>query len=152
MIKRSILLLLAVAVLIQFIRPAPNRSAGIAADDLTRHFGVPDSVRHILQRSCNDCHSNNTIYPWYDRIQPVAWWLNNHIKHGKHSLNFSIFASYPKSRQIKKLKAISSQVREGGMPLDSYLWIHKDAILNPDEKTELIQWADALRDSLVKAL
>ncbi len=69
-------------------------------------------MQNILKRSCYDCHSNNTVYPWYDRIQPVAWWLQYHVNHGKHSLNFSEFGSYSVARQAKKLKNIGKQIKE----------------------------------------
>lgn len=142
MIKRTLFLLVIVLVLIQFIRPAKNYSSVISPNDITKHFNVPDSVLSILKRSCYDCHSNNTVYPWYDRIQPVAWWLQYHVNHGKHALNFSEFASYSAAGQVKKLKSIGKEVKEGGMPLDSYLWIHKDAVLSPEEKEILILWTD----------
>ena len=142
MIKRTLFLLVIVLVLIQFIRPAKNHSSVISPNDITKHLNVPDSILGLLKRSCYDCHSNNTVYPWYDRIQPVAWWLQYHVNHGKHSLNFSEFASYSAASQAKKLKSIGKQVKEDGMPLDSYLWIHKNAILSPEEKDILIRWAD----------
>ena len=148
MIKRTFFLILVVLVLIQFIRPAKNQSSVLSPKDITRHFTVPDSVLQLLKRSCYDCHSNNTVYPWYDRIQPVAWWLQYHVNHGKHSLNFSEFGAYSAERQAKKLKNIGKQIKEDGMPLDSYLWIHKDAILSPVEKNMLIAWADSLRGQI----
>jgi hypothetical protein len=83
MIKKILLVLLAALIIIQFIRPKENHSDKLSANDITRHYTVPDTVLSILQRSCYDCHSNNTSYPWYNRIQPVAWWLNSHVKDGK---------------------------------------------------------------------
>ena len=142
--KRTFFFLLLLFVLIQFIRPKKNQSSVESRNDITRHYKVPDSVLRLLKRSCYDCHSNNTVYPWYDRIQPVAWWLQYHVDHGKHSLNFSEFAAYTPARQAKKLKAIGKQIKEDGMPLGSYLWIHKDAALSQDEKNLVIAWADSL--------
>jgi hypothetical protein len=146
--KRIFLILLLLLVIIQFIRPKKNLSSSLSRNDITQHFPVPDPVLGILKRSCYDCHSNNTVYPWYDRIQPVAWWLQYHVNHGKHSLNFSEFAAYTPARQAKKLKAIGKQLKEDGMPLDTYLWIHKDAALNPEEKNLLTRWADSLATSI----
>jgi hypothetical protein len=142
--KRILFVLLGLFVAIQFIRPKKNLSTVLSPNDIARHYTVEDSVLAILKRSCYDCHSNNTVYPWYDRIQPVAWWLQYHVNHGKHSLNFSEFASSTPARQAKKLKAIGKQIKENGMPLDSYLWIHKDAVLSVDEKNLVIHWADSL--------
>jgi hypothetical protein len=145
MLKKILLLLLVILVIIQFIRPAGNHSRELSAADITRHYPVPDTVLNILKRSCYDCHSNNTIYPWYNRIQPVAWWLDNHIRDGKHDLNFSEFGSYTAKKQAHKLKNLSGEIREDGMPLDSYLWIHRNAVLSPEEKALVTHWADSLQ-------
>jgi len=144
MIKKILLVLAGVLIVIQFIRPAENHNTNITAQDITRMFPVSDSVHTILEKACNDCHTNSTRYPWYNRIQPVAWWLAYHVNGGKKHLNFSEFGSYPKAKQVKRLKGIAKEVTEGGMPLDSYLWIHKDAVLTEDEKQVLINWANGL--------
>ena len=145
MIKRILLILLVLLVIIQFIRPAENHSDKLSANDITLHYPVPDTVLSILKRSCYDCHSNNTSYPWYNRVQPVAWWLNSHVTEGKRELNFSEFASYPLKKQARKLKNTVKEIKEGGMPLNSYLWIHIDAALDQGQKNILVYWADSLQ-------
>jgi Haem-binding domain len=145
MIKKIFFILLAFFFIIQFIRPAKNQSSVLSSNDITLHVNVPDSVLHLLQRSCYDCHSNNTVYPWYDNIQPVGWWLQYHVNHGKRGLNFSEFFSYTPQQQAKKLKNISREIKEDGMPLESYLWIHKYAAFSPEEKDRVIAWADSLQ-------
>ena len=151
MIKKILLFLLVVLIVIQFIRPAENHSDKLSKNDITLHYTVPDTVLSILKTSCYDCHSNNTRYPWYNRVQPVAWWLSSHVNDGKRELNFSEFASYPAAKQAKKLKNTVREVKEGGMPLDSYLWIHKDAKLDQGQKDTLIQWANSLQQTILKA-
>jgi len=131
-------------ILIQFIRPAKNATTDITAQDITRLYPMPDSVHTILQRSCYDCHSNSTVYPWYNNFQPVSWWLGNHITKGKKHLNFSMFGTYAKKKQIKKLGEVVKSVTEGWMPLDSYLWIHKDAAFTEQEKKIIADWANDL--------
>ena len=143
--KKSLLVVGIVLVLIQFIRPHRNISSTLTANDITLQYKVPDTVLTLLKRSCYDCHSNNTVYPWYDRVQPVAWWLQYHVNHGKHDLNFSEFGSYTSEKQVKKLKSIGEAAREGWMPLDSYLWMHGYARLSPGEATLIAGWADSLR-------
>ena len=101
-------------------------------------------MQDVLKKSCYDCHSYNTKYPWYNNIQPVAWWLQTHVNEGKHDLNFNEFATYAPKKQYHKLKDIIDSQNDGWMPLDSYLWIHKDAILTKDQRDELIKWADSL--------
>ena len=142
--KRAVLIILVLLVVIQFIRPSRNQTPGLSANDITRHYTVPDTVVAILKRACNDCHSNYTRYPWYTNIQPVGWWLQNHINEGKGDLNFSEFGAYTAKRQAHKMQQTAKEIKDGDMPLDSYLWIHKDAILSDGEKQVLINWADSL--------
>ena len=147
-LKITFQILLLAFIVIQFIRPAKNKSSGISANDITKAYPVPENVQAILKSSCYDCHSNNTVYPWYSQIQPVAWWLNNHIQDGKKELNFSEFASYRIGRQYRKLDEVNKQVKEDEMPLESYLWIHKYAKLDDAQKLTLANWVTSVRDSI----
>ncbi len=144
MIKKILWLLLIAIVVIQFFHPTKNISTAASPNDITLHFAVPENVQNILKKSCYDCHSNNTVYPWYNNIQPVAWWLANHVNEGKHELNFNEFASYAPKKQYHKLNSVIDSQKDGWMPLDSYLWIHKDAILDSQQKHLLVSWADSL--------
>ncbi|MDE3235303.1 MAG: heme-binding domain-containing protein [Bacteroidota bacterium] len=148
MLKKILLAVVLVLVVIQFIHPKKNQSTEIMATDISNHYPVPADVQTILAKACNDCHSNNTRYPWYNNIQPVAWFLDNHVKDGKRHLNFSEFASYRIARQYKRMDDCIEEVKEGEMPLESYTWIHKDAILNDREKQTLINWCQGIRDSI----
>jgi hypothetical protein len=146
--KRTFQILLLAFIIIQFIRPAKNKSEGISSNDISKIYPVPENVQAILKTSCYDCHSNNTVYPWYAKIQPVAWWLNDHIVEGKRELNFSEFASYRIGKQFRKLDEINGQVKHDEMPLETYLWIHKNAKLDNDQKLILANWVSAVRDSI----
>ncbi len=148
MIKKILIALLVILVLIQFIHPTKNTSTAVTNNDITVLYPVPDSVQLILQKACYDCHSSNTRYPWYFNIQPVAWWMNDHINEAKEELNFSDFGSRPVAKQIKKLKKTAKEVEEGEMPMDSYTWMHKDAKLTEREKNILINWANNLAGEL----
>jgi hypothetical protein len=159
-ILKVLLIIIAVAfILIQFIRPLKNADEEIASNQITAVQQVPEDVQQILKVSCNDCHSNTTHYPWYDKIQPVAWVLADHVREGKRELNFSEFATYAPYRQYKKFKEIQEQIKEGEMPLFSYTIPHRNAVLSAEQKSALINWsANAMKemeakypaDSLVK--
>ena len=143
--------LLAVLVVIQFFRPPMNSTKGQpehSSTDLTTKYRLPMDVQMILETSCYDCHSNNTYYPWYWNIQPVAWWLNQHIKQGKKALNFNEFAAYPPRKQFHRMEDIEEQVKEDEMPLWSYTLVHTDARLSPGDKKILIDWSKAIRDTM----
>lgn len=146
--KRFLLLLFIAFIAIQFFRPAKNKSNGPFPNDITTVFPVPAEVDKILKTSCYDCHSNNTAYPWYNNIQPVAWWLNKHVVDGKKDLNFNEFAAYRLRRQYKKLEEINDLVKENKMPIDAYLWMHKNAKLNERQKLAIANWCEAARDSM----
>jgi hypothetical protein len=133
---------------LQFIPKTLNQSSEILPTDLTKTFEVPNDVQNILKTSCYDCHSNNTNYPWYNRIQPVAWFLEGHITDGKKELNFSEFGDYSKRRQRTKLRSIISQIESDEMPLPSYLYIHWDAKLSEKEKQILIDRINKIRSDL----
>ena len=143
--KRKVLFWLLIVIgIIQLVRPSRNLSAGISNNDIRTTYAIPPGIDAILKRSCNDCHTNNTIYPWYTNIQPVGWWLQNHVNDGKSHLNFSEFATYAPKRQHHKLEETVELVKEGEMPLKSYLWMHKEARLSPQDQAALVNWADAL--------
>jgi hypothetical protein len=144
--KKKILLgLLLLFVVIQLFRPEKNKSEVEQVNDISKVYQVPTEVGQLLKISCYDCHSNNTNYPWYANIQPVAWWLNNHITEGKRELNFSEFATYSPKKQAHKLDEVAELVSGGDMPLSSYTVIHGDAKLNNDQKKQLVDWANSLK-------
>lgn len=139
-----LLIIVIVLVLIQFIRPKRNHSELVSNNDITRIYPISVEVQQIMIHSCNDCHSNNTHYPWYTNIQPIGWWLQDHINGGKHELNFSEFGSYAPKKQQHKLKETADQIRHGDMPLRSYLMIHTNSKLTAAQKKIMTDWADSL--------
>ncbi len=147
-LKRSLQAIAVGLIGIQFFRPAKNIEETPSAKDISSLYAVPDSVHQILKTSCNDCHSNTTVYPWYSNIQPIAWWLNDHVQEGKRELNFSEFANYKIRRQYRKLEEVIQEVEENKMPLSSYTIAHKNAILTDQQKNTLKLWATSIRDSI----
>jgi DNA replicative helicase MCM subunit Mcm2 (Cdc46/Mcm family) len=148
MLKKIFLFLLAAFVVIQFIHPKPNKSKGDQPYYIGKTFSVPEEVNSILTKACKDCHSNNTRYPWYSNIQPADWWMNGHIKKGKKGMNLDEYTSRSLRYQYNKMKDVIEQIKEGEMPLNSYTWIHKKAILSQSEKDALINWAGSIMDTL----
>lgn len=143
--KIILLILLIVFVGIQFIPTKRNLSEIVPNTDFMIVNNVPNSIKTTLQTSCYDCHSNNTYYPWYNKVQPVAWILESHIEEGKAELNFSDWNTYSNRRKKSKLKSIVSQIEDDKMPLISYTLIHKDAVLTQKQKTEIIDWITKLQ-------
>jgi len=146
--KKILIVVIIVLVLIQFFKPEKNISAQKSAADISTVYQTSNEVSVILDKACNDCHSNNTKYPWYFNIQPVAWWLDNHIREGKEELNFSEFANYSVARQYHKLEEFKKQVEKKEMPIDSYTWIHTDAKLTDAEIKTLTNWSEGIRTEM----
>ena len=149
MTKKIIIGFIGVLILIQFIIPSKNNS-----NDESKHistiYPMSPELKSLITTTCNDCHSNHSEYPWYIRIQPVAWWMDHHIVEGKGRLNFSAFASYPIAKQNHKLGDIVKFIESKAMPLPSYSWfgLHKDAILTADQRLMITRWASTQMDSI----
>jgi len=147
MFKKVLLALLVIFLILQAFRPEKNLS-GNKENDISTLYAVPAEVDQILVKACNDCHSNKTVYPWYAEVQPVAWWLGDHVKDGKKHLNFNEFASYRLAKQYHKLEEVIDEVKEGEMPLESYTLVHRNANLTMEEKNILVNWSAAVRDTM----
>jgi hypothetical protein len=128
-LKKASLVLLAIFVIIQFIRPTKNTATAISANDISTKYNI-------------------TVYPWYSNIQPVAWYLNDHVLDGKRHLDFSEFASYKIGKQYRKLDEISHEIEDGEMPMTSYTLIHGNAKLNDAQKVVIYKWVNELRDNI----
>lgn len=147
-IKRIGLILLLAFIIIQFWRPKLNEDNGNLPNAITKQLQVPAAVQELLQNACYDCHSNNTRYPWYMNVQPVAWLMSDHIRDGKKELNFDEFGAYSSRRQMSKLKSVAGSVKDGSMPISSYTFMHQKAKLSDKEKILIINWALQSKDSL----
>jgi len=119
----------------QFVRP--DRTNPPAANP----YPIDDpQVESIVRRSCFDCHSNETKWPWYSEVAPASWLLANHVKDGRRHMNFS---DWDREKEPKRLEELCEEVREGNMPMPSYLLIHRGAVLSADEVNTLCTWSKA---------
>lgn len=144
--KRICLALAIVFVGIQLLPIKTNQSEEASSGSFENTYKIPEDVKRILTISCYDCHSNNTNYPWYSKIQPMGWLIEKHINNGKKVLNFSEIGHYSNRKKISKLKSIISQVEKNEMPLASYLLIHHDAKLSKEDQKNLIDFFNHLID------
>ena len=97
-------------------------------------------VASILERSCKDCHSSETTWPWYSNVSPVSWFLKSHIDDGRRELNMSDWGTYAKRKRERKLHEMCEQVEAGEMPLKSYVPLHPSARLSDEDKRVLCDW------------
>ena len=125
----------ALALLIQVVRPDQTNPP------VTGDIEAPPEVMSLLKRSCYDCHSFETRWPWYAQVVPVSWLVTKDVNDGRKHLNFSVWQGYEEGRKLKKFKEIAEEVADGEMPLDIYLPLHPEAKLTPAETTLLVEWA-----------
>lgn len=135
-------------IVIQFFDTDKNIATVPSDNAIEKHYQVPVHVLGLLKTSCYDCHSNTTTYPWYNNIQPVKWWLADHVNSGKRHLNFDEFNSYSKEKKLKKLDEVAETIREGEMPLTSYTVVHQNAKLTDTQKSEIEQWVNEVKKQI----
>jgi len=129
-------------VVIQFYRPDQTNLPVVQAETLEATTQVSENVAAILKRSCSDCHSNETIYPWYSNISPFSWLLADHIEEGRRELNYSVWNTYSAKKKRHKFEEICEQITSGEMPHNQYLWLHADAQLSEEDKKIVCDWAE----------
>ena len=145
---RRILLLLIALVGIASILTTPRASENTGAP-LLEGAQVPAAVRAAIERSCRDCHSEATRFPWYSYVAPVSWMIESDVKEGREHLNLSRWNQYSLIRRERCLSEIANQVEDGGMPLRSYTWIHPGAVLSPADIDAIFAWTQQERARLI---
>ena len=142
--KKLVLIIVVVFILIQFVRPEKNNSNN-ELNAIATTVNVPNEVQEILKTSCNDCHSNNTEYPWYSEIAPVSWFLASHVYDGKEHLNFSEWALYNENQKNHIIEDLLEELEEKEMPLKSYLIVHENAKMTAEQYKVLISWVKTIK-------
>ncbi len=141
--QKILLAVVALLLIIQFI-PMQKIYEEVNDKDIMSSMNVPSEVGEILKKACYDCHSNQTVYPWYTNIQPLGFWINGHIKEGKKHLNFSNWSSYDAEKQAHKLEEVCEEIEEGHMPLKSYTWLHEGTRLTSEQVELICNWTKAV--------
>ncbi len=141
--RKLLLGALGLAVAIQFVRPARTNPPVDPLKTVDATAQVPADVSATLERSCNDCHSNTTVWPWYSNVAPASWLLVNHVNDGRRHLSLSTWGDYPAKTKRDKLDHICEHVKEGEMPMSSYVQIHTKAALSPADVQAICGWTEA---------
>ncbi len=144
-IRKTGIVILIMFLIIQIIRPERNNGSAEGPNDITHFVKVPDSVEHILKTSCYDCHSNHTVYPWYALVNPIGLWLRDHINDGKRAINFSDLSGFTKKKLDHRLGEVAETVEKGEMPVATYAFIHRCAILDSGQINVIKTWVTSAR-------
>jgi len=105
-------------------------------------IAAPANVRAVLERSCFDCHSNRTKWPWYSRVAPASWFVIRHVDDARKDLNMTEWPMFDVQAQLFYLGEMKKQIADENMPLASYLLLHRDAKLSDADRELLLTWID----------
>lgn len=134
-LARAGMVLVVALIAIQFV-PIERANPPVESD-----VPLATELKTVLRRSCYDCHSNETTWPWYARVAPVSWLVANDVKGGRREVNFSAWSQYTENRRARKLREIVEQVEQNKMPQWYYVLLHPEAKLSASEKEMILKWA-----------
>jgi len=145
--KRNTIVTIAIAAFllgIQLIRIDKTVPSVPPTSDYIIYNQIPAEVATILKRSCYDCHSYETRYPWYAEIAPFSWAIKQHVNNARNSVNFSTWKDYISSQAVQKEQNCIEEIEHNEMPLVYYTWFHPNSKLNDHDKQTLINWFNAI--------
>jgi hypothetical protein len=135
-----VLLVVALVMLAVQLVPVPRTNPPVEEE-----VPAPPEVRAVLERSCYDCHSHETRWPWYAWVAPASWLLAYDVSEAREHMNFSTWDRYDAEKRRKLLGEAWEEVEEGHMPLRAYLWLHPDAELDDADRALLRAWSESAR-------
>jgi hypothetical protein len=138
---RAALALAVLFVVIQVVVPARTNPPTDPSQSLWAVHPEAVEARAVIDRSCRDCHSNDTVWPWYSGIAPISWVVAHDVNEGRRELNVSTFGSYNDERQARKLQEACDQVKKGEMPMWMYTFQHPDTRLQPGDAEKICSLA-----------
>jgi hypothetical protein len=142
---RILVAVVALLLVAQFIPVGRANPPEDPAQTVYSNMPVPPDIAGLLRRACQDCHSNQTVWPWYSQVAPVSWLVARDVTKGRGELNFSEWGRYQARRKDRKLKEICEQVTRGKMPMPVYTLMHPQAKLSDQDQKAMCGWADAAR-------
>lgn len=149
--KWAVIVLVVLFAAMQFIRPPRTNPSVDESQTISKHTQMTPQVSAILERSCRDCHSDKTVWPWYSNVAPVSWFVTGHVDNGRRMMNLSEWGRLDHDRQAKKLQQMCDEVTDGAMPLSVYTPMHPGSKLTPDDVKTLCAWTESERARLSAA-
>ena len=140
-VKRTLWVILSILVFGQAIRPSHVNPPANSAHEITADASVPPSATSIFNRSCYDCHSNRTVWPWYSGVAPVSWLVAYDVRAGRKEMNLSEWSTYPPDRKIRFARRMCKEVTEGDMPGSMYTLMHSQAKLTSADVQAICAWS-----------
>jgi hypothetical protein len=143
-VKRIALALVVVFLLAQFVQPRRTNPPVVPSRSLEAHVQVPRDVLPILKRSCGDCHSSETVWPWYSHIAPVSWFVVDDVNEGRSHINFQDWEAQENPKEATEhLALICKEVQDKGMPPLSYRLMHRGSRLSEKDVDAICFWSQS---------
>ncbi|HEY6967947.1 MAG TPA: heme-binding domain-containing protein [Candidatus Angelobacter sp.] len=139
-LKRSFLILLCFFIAIQLGRPSRTNPPVDSSREFSALYPVNEAVKSTLQRSCNDCHSNHTVWPWYSNLAPASWLVAHDVNEGRKAMNFSDWSAANGEDNRELVAKICEDVSQKEMPPYQYMLLHPDAKVSSSEAREICSW------------
>jgi heme-binding protein len=134
-VKWTALALCVAFIAIQFV-PVSRTNPPVQGD-----FRGSTEVVSVLRRACYDCHSNETVWPWYSRVAPLSWVIAHDVIEGRAALNFSTWDQLSPQKQAEAVKESWDEITEGKMPTWYYVAVHPEARLSANDQSVLRAWS-----------
>ena len=147
-VKRIALALVAVFFLVQFVQPERTNPPVVPSRSLEAHVQVPQNILPILKRACGDCHSSETVWPWYSHVAPVSWYVINDVNTGRSHVNFQDWEAQVNEKEGKEHLGLTCKlIRDGKMPPADYRVMHKGTDVSPEETNAICAWSQKFGDA-----
>lgn len=131
-----------------FIHPFGRVKTGDSTKPLFSGAEIEIPVLNVAQRSCQSCHSEQTVWPWYSYIPPASWMVEKDVREGRDHFNMSRWDEYSEEKRLEILSKISVMIRNKQMPLPRYTWLHPEAKLTDADISLIDRWSHAERRRL----
>jgi len=144
-VKKIVFAVAVFFVFIQFVQPHGTNPPVIPSKSIEAHLQVPQRVSVILKRSCGDCHSNETVWPWYSHVAPISWLVTDDVKVGRSHINFQDWEAQVNPKEAAEhIGLICKEIQEKGMPPVSYRMMHKSSRLTDEDVKLICSWTKSI--------
>jgi hypothetical protein len=151
-VKKVLLAQTAFLVAIQIVQPRRTNPPVSPSRTLSAHMKVPEEVYSTLIRSCGDCHSDQTHWPWYSHVAPLSWVITDDVNQGRRNMNFEDWESLGDGKLADdRLRDICSEIKQKGMPIFSYRLFHRQTRLNAQEISSICSWTGSVSQKSASA-
>ena len=131
-LKQAAVIFVIVFAAAQLIRPGRANPATDVNRTIQSHAGMASGLVSVLDRACRDCHSNETVWPWYTQVAPLSWLMAYGVAEGRRAVNFSEWAAYSPAQQRMLLAVSCDDVTSGKMP-GLYALLHPEMRLSSQD-------------------